>query len=251
MRKRFLVSLVGVGTLLALLAGAPPVQADQKVPVLIVGGLTEPAADLSVLRDRLQDAGFTVFTMALPGSIPGTQDIALSARAVATEAGAVLAQTGASRLDVVGHSEGGLALRYYIKYLGGGDQVLRYVSLGTPQHGTELANLVATFPVLGTLAGAACTACAQMAVGSAFLDALNGPTDVPPGPAGYTALGTTHDELVIPAPQASFLNDGGTNASVQQFCPLDPVMHVGLLFDRPTAGLVVSALRGGPLTTTC
>ncbi|HZU19089.1 MAG TPA: lipase [Candidatus Dormibacteraeota bacterium] len=251
MRKRWLVFLVGVGTLLASLVGARPVQAQENVPVLIVGGLTEPAADLSLLRDRLQDAGFTVFTMALPGPIPGIQDIAQSAQAVATEARAVLARTGASRLDVVGHSEGGLALRYYIENLGGGAQVRRYVSLGTPQHGTEVANLVATFPILGTLVGAACTACAEMAVGSAFLDALNRPTDVPPGPIGYTALGTTHDELVVPAPQASFLHDGGTNASVQQFCPLDPVMHVGLLFDRPTAGLVVSALRGGPLTTTC
>jgi triacylglycerol lipase len=249
MRRRFLVALAGLGVLLAV-AGAAPVHAGGNAPVLVVGGLTEPAATLNVLQGRLQSAGFTVFTMALPGVVPGTQDIAVSAQAVAARARSVLARTGATQLSVVGHSEGGLALRYYIRNLGGGAQVLRYVSLGTPQHGTELANLIGALPVIGQVAGAACVACAQMAVGSAFLAGLNSPTDVP-GHVAYTALGTSHDELVIPAPQASFLRNGGTSASVQQFCPDDPTLHVGLLFDRPTAGLVVSALRGAPLSTTC
>jgi triacylglycerol lipase len=251
MVNRCLVALVGVGALLASLVGAQPVQAAGKAaPVLVVGGLTEPQVALDALQANLEQAGFAVFTMALPGLIPGTQDIAVSARAVAAEARSVLARTGASRLDVVGHSEGGLALRYYISNLGGASQVQRYVSLGTPQHGTELANLIGGIPILGGVAGALCTACTQMAVGSAFLAGLNSPTDVP-GSVVYTAIGTTHDELVIPAPQASFLHDGGTSASVQQFCPNDPTLHIGLLFDQPTAGLVVSALRGATLGTTC
>jgi triacylglycerol lipase len=248
--KRFLVSLVALGALVASMVGAEPVQAGGSTPVLIVGGLTEPQALLNTLQGRLQNAGLTVFTMALPGAIPGTQDIAVSARAVAARAQQVLSQTGAAKLDVVGHSEGGLALRYYIKNLGGAAQVRRYVSLATPQHGTQLANLIGAFPIIGQLAGAICTACGQMAVGSAFLAALNSPTDVP-GAVTYTALGTRFDEAVIPAPQASFLQNGGTNASVQQFCPNDVVFHIGLLADGPTAGLTISALRGGPLSTTC
>jgi triacylglycerol lipase len=246
MVKRFLVSVVALGALLASLVGAEPVHAGGNAPVLIVGGLTEPRATLTTLQGQLQNAGFTVFTMALPGLVPGTQDIALSAQTVAARARSVLSQTGASKLSVVGHSEGGLALRFYIRNLGGAPQVLRYVSLGTPQHGTNVANLLG----IGGLGGVLCTACAQMAVGSDFLAGLNAPTDVPAGP-NYTALGTSHDELVTPAPQASFLRNGGTSASVQQFCPNDPTLHVGLVFDRPTAGLVVSALRGGPLSTTC
>lgn len=250
MVKRFLVSMVALGAVLASVAGAQPVQAGGGTPVLIVGGLTEPQAFLNTLQGQLQGAGFTVFTMQLPGAIPGTQDIALSAQAVAAKARQVLSQTGAAKLDVVGHSEGGLALRYYIKNLGGAAQVLRYVSLATPQHGTQLANIIGAFPIVGQLAGQLCTACAQMAVGSAFLAALNSPTDVPAGPS-FTALGTRFDEAVIPAPQASFLQNGGTNASVQQFCPNDVVFHIGMLFNAPVAGLTISALRGGPLTTTC
>ena len=250
MVKRFLVSLVALGAVLASVAGVAPAQAGGSTPVLIVGGLTEPQALLDTLQGRLENAGFTVFTMQLPGAIPGTQDIALSAQAVAARAHQVLSQTGAAKLDVVGHSEGGLALRYYIRNLGGAARVLHYVSLATPQHGTQLANLIGALPVIGQLAGALCTACDQMAVGSSFLAALDSPTDVPAGPA-YTALATRFDEAVIPAPQASFLQDGGTNASVQQFCPNDVVFHIGMLSDRAAAGLTISALRGGPRTTGC
>src|SRR5262249_49837972 len=150
--------------------------------------------------------------------IPGCGDIAKSAQAVASQAQQLLSQTGAAQLDVVGHSEGGLELKYYIKNLGGGAQVARYVSLGTPQHGTSLASGGFTF---------GCQAVAQMAPNSSFLNTLNSPTDVP-GAVGYTALGTTKDTVVTPAPQASFLQNGGSNAAVQQFCPNDNSSHVGL-----------------------
>jgi hypothetical protein len=39
------------------------------------------------------------------------------------------------------------------------------------------------------------------------------------------------------------------NGMVERF--VVALMHAGLVFDRPTAGLVVSALRGGPLSTAC
>jgi hypothetical protein len=89
-----------------------------------------------------------------------------------------------------------------------------------------------------------------MAPNSTFLNTLNSPTDVP-GPVAYTALATTKDTVVTPAPQASFLLNGGTNASVQQFCPNDSTSHVGLLSDGPTYGLVRSALLGQSLGTDC
>ena len=63
---------------------------------------------------------------------------------------------------------------------------------------------------------------------STLLNNLNSPTDVP-APVTYTALATTQDTLVTPAPQASFLQSGGTHASVQQFCPNDNASHAGLL----------------------
>src|SRR5215472_531170 len=241
MLRRFVVSIAGVISVVGAAAGAEPVHASSP-PVLVVAGFTETTSQLQTLLGRLQNDGFTAAGMQLPSTlgIPGCGDIATSAQAVAAQARQLLSQTGASQLDVIGHSEGGLELRYYIKNLGGGSQVARYVSLGTPQHGTTTA----------ALGGGFCQAVAQMAPNSTFLNALNSPTDVP-GPVAYTALGTTRDTIVTPAPQASFLQNGGTNASVQQFCPNDTTSHVGLLSDAPTYGLVRSALRGQPLSTTC
>lgn len=244
MMRRFVASLVSLGAVLAWVAGAEPVHAANP-PVLVVAGFTETTNQLQTLVTNLQNAGFTAVGMQLPSTngIPGCGDIAQSARTVASQAQQLLSQTGDSQLDVIGHSEGGLELRYYIKNLGGGTQVARYVSLGTPQHGTSLASGGFTF---------GCQAVAQMAPNSSFLNALNSPTDVPASPpVVYTALGTTKDTVVTPAPQASFLQNGGTNASVQQFCPNDNSSHVGLLSDAPTFGLVKSALLGQPLSTTC
>jgi triacylglycerol esterase/lipase EstA (alpha/beta hydrolase family) len=243
MIRRFVVSVVGLGAVLgSAVAGAAPAHAANP-PVLVVAGFTETTNQLQTLVGRLQNAGFTAAGMQLPSTngIPGCGDIAQSAQAVASRAQQLLAQSGAAQLDVVGHSEGGLELRYYIKNLGGGSQVARYVSLGTPQHGTSAASGGFTF---------GCQAVAQMAPNSSFLNALNSPTDVP-GPVVYTALATTQDTVVTPAPQASFLRNGGTNASVQQFCPNDNTSHVGLLSDAPTFGLVNTALHGQPLSTTC
>jgi triacylglycerol esterase/lipase EstA (alpha/beta hydrolase family) len=240
--RRFLVSLVGLGALVAAGAGATPVQAANP-PVLVVAGFTESTQQLQNILGRLKNDGFQAFGMALPSTngIAGCGDIGQSAQAVASQAKQILSQTGASQLDVIGHSEGGLALRYYVKNLGGTSQVLDYVSLGTPQHGTTAASS-------GFFSN--CVAVQQMTPNSTFLNTLNSPTDVP-APVTYTAIGTTQDTIVTPAPQASFLQNGGTNAAIQTFCPNDTTSHVGLLSDGPTYGLVHSALFRQALSTNC
>ena len=44
----------------------------------------------------------------------------------------ILNETGAEKVDLIGHSMGGWSGRYYIKFLDGIDQVDDYVSFGTP-----------------------------------------------------------------------------------------------------------------------
>ena len=48
---------------------------------------------------------------------------------------------GLERLDIVGHSEGGLIGRYYVQKLNGAKHVSRLVTLGTPHRGTPWAYL--------------------------------------------------------------------------------------------------------------
>ncbi|MHA2304394.1 MAG: esterase/lipase family protein [Candidatus Hodarchaeales archaeon] len=47
----------------------------------------------------------------------------------------ILNETGAEKIDLVGHSMGGMSSRYYIKFLEGINTVDDYVSLGSPHHG--------------------------------------------------------------------------------------------------------------------
>jgi len=208
----------------------------------VIGGLLEPQWTLGTLKSRLQREGFSVYTMELPTL--GTQDIAASASAVGAKVDQIRSETGAGKVDFVGHSEGGLASRYYLSSLGGTANVGRYVSLGTPQHGTAVANLIGMFAGCLTI-----TACKQMRVGSDFLNSLNGAGETPGG-VTYTAISTTEDELVVPYSNA-FLNGNATNVTLQQFCWARVVGHGGLILDAAVEGLVAHALRDQPLATDC
>ena len=49
----------------------------------------------------------------------------------------VLRATGASKVDLIGHSQGTLMPEYYVKFLGGAKHVKNYVSLAPLWHGTD------------------------------------------------------------------------------------------------------------------
>ena len=87
------------------------------------------------LSPLLRNAGYCVFALnygqepgrvvGLPGALPpgGTGDIPTSAGQLATFIRRVLAATHATRVDIVGHSQGGMMPRDYVRYLGGAAQV--------------------------------------------------------------------------------------------------------------------------------
>jgi triacylglycerol esterase/lipase EstA (alpha/beta hydrolase family) len=87
-----------------------------------------------------------------------------------------------SRVDVVGHSMGGLGARWYVERGGGAAFVDDLVTLGTPHQGTTLAY---TQPTPGGRA---------MTPDSAFLRTLNDRR--PPRGVSYTAVGSDDDTLV-------------------------------------------------------
>jgi len=228
----------------AATAGRTVAAAASANPVIVVGGLIGISIAYEPIAARLRADGYRVWIYQLPGL--GVGDIRDSARALSSYVDQVRAATGATKVDLVTHSEGGLVSRWYVKFLGGADKVAHYVSLGTPQHGTYVANIV-NFVGLGSCAGV--VACQQMSIGSNFLAGLND-GDETPGAVRWTAVRTWQDELVRPVDNA-MLADGATNVLVQAWCPLRVVGHLGLVLDGTTYTVVRQALADAAIRPDC
>lgn len=205
-------------------------------PVLLVHGTVATAAENWGWNYQrvLPTKGFDTCVVQMPNR--SLDDIQASSEYVVNAVRRVNEWSGGRKVDVIGHSQGGLQPRWAIKYWP--DVRLRiddFVMLGAPNHGTYVAN------VLG-LAG--CTgACLQMKVGSRFLGALNA-VDETPGDVSYTSIYTATDELVQPAvlPSATAALSGATNLLVQGLCFGRIVGHVGLVNDGVVYDAVLDAL---------
>ncbi|MEJ5255540.1 MAG: alpha/beta fold hydrolase [Acidimicrobiales bacterium] len=233
-------ALLGVGTPLVATAGA----ATTKDPVIIVAGTFSPAFANEPLAARLRNDGYQVWIYELPGL--GLGDIAQTSVPLGSLVDQVRAQTGAAKVDLIGHSQGGLVARYYVKYLGGASKVDRVISLGAPHYGTYVANIA---DILGFGSCIGVIACEQMAIGSSFLNELNAGPDVI-APVRYTNIYTAQDELVRPVTNAT-LRDGAENVKLQDQCWLRVVGHVGLILDGAVYDGVRDALRNEPVRFNC
>ncbi|MFD0535909.1 esterase/lipase family protein [Actinomadura luteofluorescens] len=123
-------------------------------PVVLVHGTFENMAfNWQKLSPALKKAGYCVYALNYggpkDGPIQGIGDIPTSAGELAAFVDRVTASTGASKVDIVGHSQGGMMPRYYMKFLGGAAKVNRLVGIVPSNHGTNMSGLVE----LGTLLG--------------------------------------------------------------------------------------------------
>jgi triacylglycerol esterase/lipase EstA (alpha/beta hydrolase family) len=237
-----LVGLLGAATL--VVGPAAPASADPPDPVIVVTGTGLPALANEPLANRLRADGYRTWIFELPTL--GLIDINQSAQALDRFADAVRAETGAARVDLVGHSQGGLVSRSYIRYFGGSAEVDSLVTLGTPHRGTYIANLAKLAGFGNCLA---IVSCQQMSIGSAYLAELNAGDDTI-GPVRYTTIRTLTDEIVRPVDTAT-LFDGAVNVLVQSQCPLRLVGHIGLILDGTVYSGVRDALEGSSVTLDC
>jgi triacylglycerol lipase len=208
-------------------------------PVVIVHGTFGDSQNLlQRLTWSIHAAGYCVF--ALDYGNRATGPIETSAGELKTFVDQVLAATGATKVSMVGHSQGGMMPRYYIKFLGGASKVDDLVGLAPSNHGTSQPALLV--PGLNYV----CPSCLQQKTGSAFLRHLNS-GDETPGPVSYTNIVTSHDEVVLPYTSGFLSGPNTTNIRLQDTCPFDVSDHLLIPSSGPAIRLALNALgRVGP-----
>ncbi len=145
---------------------------------------------------------------------------------------------------MVGHSQGGMMPRYYLKNLGGAAKVHTLVGLAPSNHGTTLlglATLAGYFPGATAFLGILCPACEQQTAGSSFITSLNSGGDTVAG-VEYTVIESIYDEVVTPYTSAWLSGSKVTNVNLQQQCFLDGGEHLSMPYDHIADADVLTAL---------
>ena len=217
-------------------------------PVVLVPGTFENMAkNWATMSPALKSQGYCVFALnyGATNGVDATGPVADSARQLAPFVDKVLASTGARKVDLVGHSQGGMMPRYYLGFLGGADKVNHLVGIAPSNHGTRglITPTPDAVPPATSVGGSNCQACADQQAGSPFLTELNSIGDTVPGPA-YTVISTTHDEVVTPYPSQFLAGPAQqvTNITIQDKCPADVIDHDQAPNDPVTQRLVSDAL---------
>jgi pimeloyl-ACP methyl ester carboxylesterase len=191
-------------------------------PVLLIHGYLATRGSLHLLEGQLVRRGHVV--MSYPLGPINLRDIRDSAGLIARKVESVVAQTGVEKMDIVGHSMGGLVGLYYLKRLGGRHRVRRLILLGTPAQGTWSA-------LLGLFTAPLGVASLQLLPGSPFLrDLAEGPL---PAGAQVTSIGAERDWL---APLPSTMLSGARHLGL-------PTGHSGLLVEAQVADVIDRLLR--------
>ncbi|MCQ4208110.1 esterase/lipase family protein [Streptomyces longispororuber] len=210
-----------------------PSAAHPRPVVLVHGTFGNSVDNWLVLAPYLVKRGYCVFSLdygQLPG-VPlfnGLGPIAKSAEQLDAFVGKVRGATGAAKVDLVGHSQGGMMPRYYLKFLGGAAEVNALVGIAPDNHGTTLSGLTGLlpyFPGAKDLLTLATPSLADQIAGSDFVTRLNAGGDTVPG-VHYTVIATKYDEVVTPY-RTQFLDGPDVrNVVVQDLCPVDLSEHV-------------------------
>ncbi|MFF5537574.1 esterase/lipase family protein [Streptomyces cinerochromogenes] len=237
-----------------------PSAAHPRPVVLVHGTLGNSVDNWLGLAPYLTSRGYCVYSLdygQLPG-VPlfhGLGPIDKSAGQLSAFVDKVLAATGAAKADLVGHSQGGMMPRYYLKFLGGAAKVNALVGIAPDNHGTDLdglTQLLPYFPGAEDLLKATTPGLADQITGSAFLTKLNTGGDTVPG-VRYTVIATRYDEVVTPWRTQYLSGSDVRNVQLQDLCPLDLSEHLAIgLFDRIAFHEVANSLDPAHATaTTC
>ena len=161
-------------------------------PVLLLHGFLATPLALTGLAAQLRRSGYRAHVVQLGGLFGrfNTLPVEETAGVVAERVERLVQEHRYERIDVVGHSEGGLIGRYYVQRLDGARRVRHLVTLGTPHRGTVWA-------YAGYLLGRVLPSLSQMAPGSPLLRAL--PDHTFPYNVRLTSIYSPSDSICPPS----------------------------------------------------
>jgi triacylglycerol lipase len=178
---------------------------EHPYPVVLVHGTFERMAqNWKSISPFLKQEGYCVF--AIDYGTNGLGRIGRSAQELDIFVDRLLRYTGAEKVQVVGHSQGGMMPRYWIKYLGGKGKVEDLVGFAPSNYGTNLGNASSEnstaedfdLPAENNPDGNnPCYSCDQQGADSRFIKRLNAGDDTPGG-GSFTQIATEDDEIIIP-----------------------------------------------------
>ena len=219
----WLVAVAAAGVAGGAAVAARPASVDpvvvpppEPVPVLLVPGWGDREEHLAELRARFTAAAWDdehVLALSFEDPVGSNRD---HAREIAEAVLRLKARTGAEEVDVVAHSMGGLATRYYLLN-GGAVHVRKAVFLATPHRGTISAHF------------AWGEGAREMEPQSPFLLGLLRAQPIPDGVRAIT-IRTPLDLHVVPPESATLPGVPG----LEVCCPT----HAGLLEDEATFELI-------------
>jgi len=197
--------------------------AIERFPIIYVPGFGAPPFHSQYLRSRLEIEGFDVYEADLPLLQLG--DVKKSAAVLAVEVQRTRYKFDAEKVNLIGHSLGGIISRYYLQKLGGWKYVHRAVYLGTPHKGVYWAYF-----------GLWSTAGRQILPGSKLIKELNSD---PSRCRNIKCLSiiSNFDEMIIP--RDSGILDCGYNKVVNW-----PIGHWGMVFSNKAVGWIVDFFDG-------
>ncbi|MEV5983401.1 alpha/beta fold hydrolase, partial [Streptomyces sp. NPDC052114] len=227
-----------------------PSAAHPRPVVLVHGTFGNSVDNWLVLAPYLVARGYCVYSLdygQLDG-VPffhGLGPIDKSAEQLDGFVDKVLAASGAKEVDLVGHSQGGMMPRHYLKFLGGAAKVNALIGLAPDNHGTTLlglTKLLPYFPGVEDLLTTKTPGLADQVAGSKFLTRLNEGGDTVPG-VRYTVIATKYDEVVTPYRSQFLQGPDVRNVTLQDLCSVDLSEHVAIgILDRVAHHEVANAL---------
>lgn len=221
--------------------------------VLIPGTFNNMQVAWSSLAPRLANSGYCVYSLNYGGHQQNNYFQSLgpleeSNQVIRDFVAEVLQKSGARKVHLVGHSQGGLHALLVARHPLFQGRIETVVGLAPASHGTQLVQRFASAdePSLsGVILDKFCPACIEMGSESDWMQNLE-QTPLTTQGVKYHILASRNDKVVVP-PSSAFIDEPHvSNQYVQDVCDDDRVSHRGLLYDEETQLWVLNALNDQP-----